>query len=93
VLHYPKFRFEPTLLARILEEELLPWVHKVEEPWGRLKHPPADRHDEPFLRTALGAQAEVLVSGDPHLTLLDGKYPFPILSPALFLSRHFKEGH
>jgi putative PIN family toxin of toxin-antitoxin system len=89
VLHYPKFGLKADQVASILHVHLLPWLRKVEEPRSRLARPPEDRHDEPFLRTALGATAKCLVSGDPHLTSLDGHYPFPILGPSAFLTRFF----
>jgi putative PIN family toxin of toxin-antitoxin system len=91
VLHYPKFGLKADQVAEILHRHLLPWLHKVEEHSARLAHPPGDKQDEPFLRTALSAQAKCLVSGDPHLTILDGRYPFPILGPSSFLTRYFKE--
>jgi len=89
VLHYPKFGFEPETAAEILEENLLPWLSKVEEYGGKLAHPSKDENDDLFLRAALGGKVEALVSGDPHLTVLNGKYPFPILPPGVFLSKFF----
>jgi uncharacterized protein len=89
VLHYPKFGLEPQTIAEILEENLLPWLFKVEEYGGKLDHPSKDKNDDPFLRAALGGKVEALVSGDPHLTTLNGKYPFPILPPGVFLSKFF----
>jgi putative PIN family toxin of toxin-antitoxin system len=89
VLHYPKFGYEPEFIAEVLGESLLPWLLKVEVSRARLAHPPSDKDDEVFLRVALSARADALVSGDPHLTILDGKYHFPILPPATFLSRFF----
>lgn len=91
VLHYPKFGLKADKVASILHTHLLPWLHKVEEQKSHLAHPPEDRHDEPFLRAALTAHAKCLVSGDPHLTALDGLYPFPILGPSAFLARFFKD--
>ncbi len=89
VLYYPKFGFEPEIVAGIIRANLLPWIHKVEEAKGRLSAPSKDAADESFLRAALAGRAEVLVSGDPHLTILDGKYPFPIMKPGAFLGRYF----
>ena len=91
VLHYSKFGYEPTVIAEILDENLLPWVTKVEEYRGKLRVPPKDKNDEMFLRAALAGKAEVLVSGDIHLTSLEGQYAFPIIAPAVFLSRYFKK--
>lgn len=88
VLHYPKFGYEPRVIAEILEENLLPWITKTGEYRGKLSHPPSDKSDELFLRAALAGKAEALLSGDIHLTSLNGKYPFPILSPGEFMTRH-----
>jgi len=92
VLHYPKFGYSPETIAEILAENLLPWLTKVEEYGGKLDYPSKDKGDDLFLRAALGGKVEVLISGDPHLTELDGKYPFPILPPGAFLSKYFGRG-
>jgi|SRR5580658_823266 putative PIN family toxin of toxin-antitoxin system len=92
VLHYPKFGFDPETAAEILEENLLPWLSKVEEHGGKLEHPSRDKSDDLFLRAALGGKVEALVSGDPHLTTLNGNYPFAILTPGAFLSKFFARG-
>ena len=89
VLHYPKFGFKPETAAEILKENILPWFLKTGEYGGKLDYPSEDKSDDLFLRAALGGKVEVLISGDPHLTSLNGKYPFPILSPKAFLSRYF----
>jgi uncharacterized protein len=90
VLHYPKFGYEPKIIAEILEENLLPWITKTGEYRGKLTHRPADKNDELFLRAALAGKVGALVSGDIHLRALNGKYSFPILPPGEFLSRFFK---
>jgi predicted nucleic acid-binding protein len=41
----------------------------------------AGRGDVPFLQAATGG-ARYIISGDPHLLELNGKYPFPIVSLA-----------
>jgi putative PIN family toxin of toxin-antitoxin system len=93
VLSYPKFGFSEEFVAELLGEALLPFLTRVDELNGSLAYPPSDKGDEPFLRAALGSGAEALVSGDPHLTILDGKYSFPILRPSIFLIRYFpKDG-
>ena len=89
VLHYPKFGNDPETIAEILKENILPWFTKVGEYRGKLGDVPSDKSDILFLRAALAGEAEVLVSGDPHLTALNGKYPFPILAPGAFLSKFF----
>jgi putative PIN family toxin of toxin-antitoxin system len=93
VLSYPKFGFSDEFVAELLGEALLPFLTHVEEFNGSLTNPPSDKGDEPFLRAALESDAAALVSGDPHLTTLDGKYPYPILRPSIFLVRYFpKDG-
>jgi len=92
VLHYPKFGYEPQLITKLLRDDLLPWLSHVKDHPGKLAHPSSDPDDDPFLRAALSAKAGALVSGDPHLTGLNGKYPFPILAPGSFLSKHFDQG-
>lgn len=89
VLNYPKFKYKPELITGILQEGLLPWLERVEEYQGRIAHRPTDPNDEKFLRVALSTKVEAIVSGDPHLTVLNGKYPFPIVPPHVFLSRFF----
>lgn len=91
VLHYPKFGYEPETIAEILDENLLPWITKTGEFRGKLPHLPSDKSDELFLRVALNGKAEALVSGDVHLTVLNGRYPFPILPPGEFISRFFNK--
>ena len=86
VLHYPKFGYEPEMIAGILQEDLLPWFKKVENHPGPLSHRPQDKSDEIFLRAAIAGKAAALVSGDTHLIQLEGKYSFRILSPGLFLA-------
>lgn len=85
VLQYPKFGHAPEFIAAILQEGLLPWLEKTNEWKGRLPHPCRDPEDDLFLRAAMGARAAILVSGDPHLLELEGRYPFRILAPRAFL--------
>lgn len=87
VLSYPKFGFTPEFVARLLSEALIPYLTKVEEWRGKLPYPPSDATDEKFIRSALESGADALVSGDAHLIALEGKYPFPILKPSVFLAR------
>lgn len=91
VLHYPKFGYEPETVAEILEENLLPWISKTGEYRGKLPRIPAGKSDELFLRAALAGKAGALVSGDVHLMALNGRYPFPILPPGVFISRFFSK--
>jgi putative PIN family toxin of toxin-antitoxin system len=45
----------------------------------------ADPDDEPFLTCAVHGNADVLVSGDAHLTALKAYRGIPIVTPAVFL--------
>jgi len=92
VLSYPKFGFSGEFVAELLAEALLPYLTRTDEWRGKLTRLPTDPGDEMFLRAALQSDVEALISGDPHLTSLDGKYTFPILRPAIFLARYFPKG-
>lgn len=77
------------LIRAILETGLLPVVELGQIYSGELARPSRDLDDDQFLRLALGDKAEALVTGDKDLLVLEGHYPFPILSPADFKARFF----
>jgi putative PIN family toxin of toxin-antitoxin system len=85
VLAYPKFRGSPEEAARLVNENILDHVQLVKPPLQKLPHPSRDPKDDMFLRAALAAKADWLVSGDKDLLSLNGKYAFQILGPADFL--------
>lgn len=65
VLHYPKFGFKPESAAQILEENILPWLSKVQEFGGKLDHPSPDKGDDLFLRAALGGKLRLWSAAIP----------------------------
>jgi putative PIN family toxin of toxin-antitoxin system len=83
VLAYPKFHLGAAE-QRLLLEDYLPFAEIVPLP----DPPPAlpvvcrDRDDAVFLQLALGAGAEVLVSGDADLAVLQGATPVRVISAA-----------
>ena len=86
VLHYPKFR-----LTRVEREDLmddyLPRCETVPVP-GSIEVPEChDPFDRPFLKLALVAGADALLTGDKDLPELAGSLSVPILAPAEFQRR------
>lgn len=85
VLAYPKFRLSEAERNELLAD-YLPATEVV-----RVPDPPPevsdcrDPHDLPFLQLCAAARADVLVSGDADLQVLDDRCGFRILSPALFM--------
>jgi predicted nucleic acid-binding protein len=67
---------------------LLPRLSGTPGTSKKVPYPPDDLDDVPFLHAALDGTAKVLVSGDSHLLDLNGKYHFPIVSPAEFLKKY-----
>lgn len=91
VLTYPKFVLS-TDEQRDLLDDYLPFCESVVVPTP----PPAvpecrDLFDQPFLELALAGHADVLVTGDTGILALAGEFAVPILSPAVFGQRFFKE--
>lgn len=85
VLAYPKFRLSAEEIAELLNDEILPFLDVVKASRARLSHPPTDKSDESFLRTALAGKAQALITGDKHLLSLSPHYAFKILNPAEFM--------
>jgi predicted nucleic acid-binding protein len=52
------------------------------------KTPPKDDSDVPFLQAAAEGGVQYIITGDPHLLALDGRYPYLIVSPAEFLKKN-----
>jgi putative PIN family toxin of toxin-antitoxin system len=93
-LSYRKFSLAEEEIAALFDEEIFPFFSVVRTSSKKIPHTPKDPDDIPFLQAATdgGASpsskegaAQYLVSGDHHLLELNGKYPFPIVSPANFL--------
>jgi putative PIN family toxin of toxin-antitoxin system len=96
VLSYRKFSLAEEEIAALFDEEIFPYFSVVRTSKNKIPHPPKDPDDVPFLQAATDGGAspsskegavQYLVSGDPHLLELNGKYPFPIVSPASFLKK------
>jgi putative toxin-antitoxin system toxin component, PIN family len=88
VLAYRKFKLTAEEIAALFEEEIFPFFSIIPTVSKKVSYPPDDLNDVPFLHAALDGAAKVLVSGDSHLIDLNGKYLFPIVSPAEFLKKY-----
>jgi putative PIN family toxin of toxin-antitoxin system len=86
-MSYPKLGWDKSLAKEVVATEVLPWAARVVPQQGPLPAPCRDKDDEPMLRAALAAEVEALVTGDKDLLCLNGKYPFPILTPRHFVDR------
>ena len=86
ILHYPKFRLTRGEREDLLDDylprcETVPVPASIEVPECR------DPFDRPFLELALAAEADALLTGDKDLLELAGRFPVPILAPAVFRRR------
>lgn len=88
VLSYKKFSLAEEEIAAIFDEEIFPYFSVVRTSSRKIPHPPKDDNDVPFLQAAAGSGAQYIITGDPHLLELDGRYPYPIISPADFLKKN-----
>jgi len=85
ILGYDKFGLLPDEIAGLFDQEIFPYFRILKTSRRSLKHTPADPQDTMFVRTAIDAPAAYLITGDEHLLVLDGKYGFGIVSPAVFI--------
>ena len=86
VLSYPKFGLSPADVNFLLENEVIPFGIMVREsdlPLGSWI--PDDPEDDAFIRLALAAKADALVSGDRHILARRDNLPCRILTVAEFL--------
>lgn len=81
VLAYPKFRLSADEREAVLAE-YLPWCESVEVPESTVVPACRDPHDAIFLRLAVAARADALLTGDADLLTLDGAISVPIVRPA-----------
>lgn len=81
VLHYPKFKLSEETIAGYLNDNLLPYLESAKPARGPLPFPCADPDDDKSLMAALGARADMLITGDTDLLVLNGKYHFKIVTP------------
>ena len=50
----------------------------------------ADPDDDKFIACALASKAQVIISGDRHLLVMDGFQGLEIISPSMFLKKYLK---
>lgn len=83
VLAYPKFQLEPEEVELLLAE-LLPHAEVIQTPRGDIPDGLrcSDPEDQKFVALAAAGEADVLVTGDPHLLELAPRAPFRIVRPA-----------
>jgi hypothetical protein len=85
VLSYKKFSLLEEEISTLFDEEIFPYFSVVRTSSKKIPHMPKDINDVPFLQAATDGGARYLITGDPHLLELNGKYHFPIVSPASFM--------
>lgn len=91
VLAYPKFRLDAAD-RELLLGDYLPFAEVATLPHDLPALPLAcrDRDDAVFLHLALASHADLLVSGDDDLAVLEDIYP--VASPAMLRQRLEREG-
>jgi putative PIN family toxin of toxin-antitoxin system len=84
VLAYPKFELTQKEIEYLLYVEVLPHFEVTAIPTGSVivKKDPSD---DMFLRCAVAAEADAIITGDSHLLSLKSYKKIPILSPSQFL--------
>ena len=83
VLSYSKFRLEAADRDDVLDD-YLPWCEVVTVPDAASIPECRDPFDRPFLRLALAAKADALITGDKNLLDLQPSFSVPILTPTAF---------
>lgn len=91
VFTYDKFKLSAEDIALVFDEEIFPYFQIIRSSSKAIPYLPGDPDDIPFLHVACDGKSQFLVSGDAHLLELNGKYPFPIVTPADFLTRFPKQ--
>lgn len=81
VLAYPRFRLSADEREALLAE-YLPWCESVDVPESIVVPACRDPQDAIFLRLAVAAAADALLTGDADLLALDGTIAVPIVRPA-----------
>ena len=89
VLAYPKFELTQKEIEFLLYVEVLPHFEVTAIPTGPviIKNDPSD---DTFLRCAVAANADAIITGDSHLLSLKSYKKNPILTPSKFLKMHFR---
>lgn len=83
VVAYPKLKFPPSLQTKIIEF-VFSWSQLVQPIESRAVIPD-DPDDDKFIECAVMANAEFIISGDPHLLSLGSFRDIQIVTPAAFL--------
>ena len=86
VLNYPKFRLTDDEREDLLSD-YLPWCETVTVPTQIVIPDCRDPFDRQFLKLALTARADALVTGDQDLLVLADEFSISILTPAAFRER------
>ncbi len=86
VLAYPKFSLSVAAIEALLSD-FLPWCETFAVPQSLPVPDCRDPNDLPFLKLALAARADALVTGDADLLVLEQGFPIPIITPQALLSR------
>jgi putative PIN family toxin of toxin-antitoxin system len=83
VVAYPKLKFSPSLQTKIIEF-VFSWSQliQVRENFAMIADDP---DDDKFIECAVAANAEYIISGDPHLLALGSFRDIQIVNPAAFL--------
>lgn len=87
VLAYPKFRLSPDTRYEFLAD-YIPYCETVEVT-TRCGVVRRDPRDQPFLDLAESGRADIVVTGDSDLLVLQGKTKFVIETPAAYEQRLF----
>jgi putative PIN family toxin of toxin-antitoxin system len=84
VLAYPKFKLSEKEINFLLYQEILPYFDVVDVQSGpRIIE--KDSADDKFIRCALAARTQYIISGDQHLLAIKKYQKIIILSPADFI--------
>ena len=84
VLTYPKFELSEEEINYVLYQEILPYFDIINVKSGP-RIIKKDPEDDKFIRCALAANAEYIISGDQHLLALKNYQKIQVLSPSEFI--------
>ena len=87
VLEYPKFRLNEQLIHSFAAR-YLPYVERIERISESLNCVECrDLNDQKFIQLAMAGKADILVTGDADLLVLQAQTPFEIITPAEYHER------
>jgi putative PIN family toxin of toxin-antitoxin system len=84
VVSYPKLKFSDLLQNKIIE--FVFFYSEIIEPTEHISHITKDPDDNKFLECAIAANAEFIISGDPHLIKVAEYRAVKIVDAATFLN-------